>query len=307
VDDTDKKIATFVIIISLAIMSYGGYRVIRGELAKGAQEELFVQRGDIVSVEYTGLLYDSRIYGTEPRVFDTNRRHVANNNITHPKTLTYTWRDSDEPFKFEVGTGSVIVGWETNIIGMKIGESATWTIAPEDAYQPRMEELVRTYNRTMTNPVYESISRTRFMDEYAGYPAVMDVPLIHSYWGWPAKIFSVSETHITIESLPVPRETYTTTYGWNTYVTSVNSSADGGKGIITMEHQPLVSDLVHTVELVRFDSDMAEIHGLQNQYQRASGGIVVAVGFDNFQVDYNSETYGVTLIFQVTLLDIDRK
>jgi FKBP-type peptidyl-prolyl cis-trans isomerase len=39
-----------------------------------------------------------------------------------------------EPFIFNLGAGQVIPGWDKGIVGMKVGEKKTLTIAPEDAY-----------------------------------------------------------------------------------------------------------------------------------------------------------------------------
>ncbi|MEO5635201.1 MAG: FKBP-type peptidyl-prolyl cis-trans isomerase [Candidatus Paceibacterota bacterium] len=68
--------------------------------------------GDTVSMNYTGRLQD----GT---VFDSN---------VDPKF------NHAEPLVFKLGTGQVIPGWDKGIVGMKVGEKKTLTIAPEDAY-----------------------------------------------------------------------------------------------------------------------------------------------------------------------------
>src|SRR3989344_4534621 len=68
--------------------------------------------GDTVSMNYTGRLTD----GT---VFDSN---------VDPKF------GHMEPFVFTLGAGRVIAGWDKGIVGMKVGEKKTLTIAPEDAY-----------------------------------------------------------------------------------------------------------------------------------------------------------------------------
>ena len=68
--------------------------------------------GDIVSMNYTGRLEN----GT---VFDSN---------VYPKFKHV------EPFVFTLGAGQVISGWDKGIVGMKVGEKKTLTIAGEDAY-----------------------------------------------------------------------------------------------------------------------------------------------------------------------------
>lgn len=47
-----------------------------------------------------------------------------------------------EPLEFTLGEGCVIPGFEDGVLGLDEGESRTVTIAPEDAYGPRNEDLV---------------------------------------------------------------------------------------------------------------------------------------------------------------------
>jgi FK506-binding nuclear protein len=65
--------------------------------------------GDTVAMKYTGKLKD----GT---VFDSTDKHGG------------------DPFVFTLGIGQVIKGWDTGIVGMKIGEKKTLTIPPEEGY-----------------------------------------------------------------------------------------------------------------------------------------------------------------------------
>ena len=68
--------------------------------------------GDTVSMNYTGRLQDGTVFDSnlEPRFGHT------------------------EPFVFTLGAGQVIAGWDKGIVGMKVGEKKTLTIAPGDAY-----------------------------------------------------------------------------------------------------------------------------------------------------------------------------
>lgn len=77
--------------------------------------------GDKVKVHYTGKLDD----GT---VFDTSKDR--------------------RPLEFEVGSGSVIPGFEQGIIGMETGETKTISIPPEEAYGASREELVVDVKKT---------------------------------------------------------------------------------------------------------------------------------------------------------------
>jgi FKBP-type peptidyl-prolyl cis-trans isomerase FkpA len=74
-----------------------------------------VAGGQIAVVQYTGWLYDSAAADNKGKQFDSSR----------------TGR---EPFKFPLGTGSVIKGWDQGVAGMKIGESRRLIIPPDLAY-----------------------------------------------------------------------------------------------------------------------------------------------------------------------------
>jgi peptidylprolyl isomerase len=76
---------------------------------------MIAKQGDIVRVHYTGKLDD----GT---VFDTS-----------------TERD---PLEFQIGSGTVISGFEQAVIGMSPGESKTEVIATENAYGYYLDEMV---------------------------------------------------------------------------------------------------------------------------------------------------------------------
>jgi FKBP-type peptidyl-prolyl cis-trans isomerase len=77
------------------------------KLQEGAGDRV-VKAGDTIAVNYVGTLQD----GT---TFDSN--------------VTTT-----DPFEFQIGVGRVIKGWDTGLIGMKVGEKRKLVIAPKDGY-----------------------------------------------------------------------------------------------------------------------------------------------------------------------------
>ncbi len=70
-----------------------------------------VKEGDTVKVHYTGML-------TNGKVFDSSK-------------------ERGEPFRFTVGAGNVIKGWEEGLIGMKVGGKRLLTIPPDLGYGDR--------------------------------------------------------------------------------------------------------------------------------------------------------------------------
>jgi peptidylprolyl isomerase len=76
--------------------------------------------GDTVRIHYTGTLDD----GTQ---FDSS--------------------SGREPLEFSLGGGQVIPGFDSAVDGMTVGESKKVTIAPDDAYGQRHEQLVQEVPR----------------------------------------------------------------------------------------------------------------------------------------------------------------
>lgn len=78
------------------------------EVATGEE----AKTGDTVAMNYTGRLEDGTVFDSN---VDPKFQHV-------------------EPFVFTLGAGQVIAGWDKGIVGMKVGEKKTLTLAPADAY-----------------------------------------------------------------------------------------------------------------------------------------------------------------------------
>src|SRR6202142_3588389 len=73
--------------------------------------------------------------GTEARAGNNVTVHYVGSLTTGKKFDSS--RDRGEGFKFKLGAGQVIKGWDQGVLGMKVGGLRKLTIAPELAYGSR--------------------------------------------------------------------------------------------------------------------------------------------------------------------------
>lgn len=85
-----------------------GLRLIDNTVGTGGE----AKSGQTVTVNYTGWLYQN---GGKGKKFDSSFDH-------------------DGPFKFTIGSGQVIQGWDQGVVGMKEGGKRTLIIPPDLAY-----------------------------------------------------------------------------------------------------------------------------------------------------------------------------
>ncbi|KAM9845200.1 uncharacterized protein ACBR49_011948 [Aulostomus maculatus] len=78
------------------------------EVLKPGDGKRFPQKGCMVAVHYVGTLTD----GT---TFDSSRKR-------------------GQPFKFKIGCGQVIRGWDEGVLQMSLGQLAKLTCSPDYAY-----------------------------------------------------------------------------------------------------------------------------------------------------------------------------
>lgn len=74
-----------------------------------------ITAGKIAVVQYTGWLYEASAKDHKGKQFDSSRT-------------------GGQPFRFPVGTGQVIKGWDQGVVGMKVGESRRLIIPADLAY-----------------------------------------------------------------------------------------------------------------------------------------------------------------------------
>ena len=102
--------------------------------------------GHMVSVHYTGWLFDDEGVNFRGPKFDSSVDRGAH-------------------FRFRLGEGRVISGWDQGVVGMKIGEVRELTIAPELAYGDRQ-----------MGPIIAPGSTLVFVIELAGIDGLEEEP-----------------------------------------------------------------------------------------------------------------------------------
>ncbi|KAB1197809.1 MULTISPECIES: peptidylprolyl isomerase [Haloferax] len=96
-----------------------------------------IDSGDRVAIEYVGRFEDGSVFNTsqyevavEHGLFDAQERS----------------KEDYAPQSFVVGAGEVIEGLDEAVVGMAVGDEATVTVPPENAYGEFDDERVRTYD-----------------------------------------------------------------------------------------------------------------------------------------------------------------
>lgn len=114
-------------------------------------EKNIVSKGDTVGVDYVGTLEDGTI-------FDSSIEEFAK------KTKNYTPGGREyKPLSFSVGAGQMIKGFDAGVVGMKLGEKKTITIAPADAYGEAFKEQ-EVPAKYFQNVFTETVPRENFKD-----------------------------------------------------------------------------------------------------------------------------------------------
>ncbi|HEY97200.1 MAG TPA: peptidylprolyl isomerase [Dehalococcoidia bacterium] len=125
-------------------------------------EVKIAQDGNQVSVHYVGTLDD----GTQ---FDSSR-------------------DRGEPLSFVVGAGQMIAGFDDAVRGMKVGETQTVRIPPEEAYGEYNEDLVISLSLSQLE---------EGLEPYVGQQLILTQP--DGQMGY-VTVVAITETEITVDA-----------------------------------------------------------------------------------------------------------
>jgi FKBP-type peptidyl-prolyl cis-trans isomerase 2 len=225
-----------------------------------------VEVGDTVGLNYIGMLEDGK-------VFDTTLKEVADD-LTIPKSGTFTPKRAYNPFTFTVGEGGVISGFEEGVIGMKVEEQKEIVIPPEDGYGNWSEDKVKTFPRIMKVAVIETARMNEIKGETGLNQFVENQTFPWRYW--EARVIRVTDDIVVLRN----------------EVSDMTLSSDVGPleikveyGTITMTISPTLDEVVTT---------------------RVGTAKVNFINETDFSLDYNHPLAGETLVFNVTVLSIEK-
>ncbi len=263
---------------TVVILIYQG-----GQSEEGSSD--IVAAGQTIKVNYTGKLLDGR-------VFDTSYLTVANDDANYPKTLSFTKRSDSSyaPLSFQVGAGKMISGFDAAVVGMKIGETKTVTLSPDEAYGDMDPSKLVTFQLTENVPLLKVFTSSAFQAEYGVDPAY-HLMVTDPRYGWDAIVEAYDEQadRVNVKNVPTIDSLYhiygTGSVGWDVKVTAMDSNS----GLITIQHQ-----------LDDADSDM--IKGLDG----TSTFFITGVDQDGGTAmrNYNTELLGKSLVFTITIVSI---
>jgi FKBP-type peptidyl-prolyl cis-trans isomerase 2 len=249
-------------------------------------ESLVVAKNATVKVDYIGTF-------TDGKVFDTSLQSVAFDDAKYPKALTYERRDTAyEPLSFTVGARQMIVGFDDGVLGMVVGETRWITVPPEKGYGNPDATQIITRPMQEEIPVYIDVNLAGFAENFSAQPRV-GVVLEDPYWGWNSTVYFVDEGSgiITLRYEPaIGSVVQPYGYSWGMKVVAVDEAADGGAGRITLLSL-----------LTPGDANRLKGKAPNGQEFRV---VAVDLAAQTYDLDFNKEVLGRTLIFQVTVVSI---
>lgn len=286
----------FIVLIAVLLVGASSVAILvyEGTMSESSPIIVKAKWGDKVRVDYIGRFADGR-------VFDTSVWDVASNDAMYPKSLSFTLRNQStyKPLEFKIGSGQMIPGFERGIIGMAINETRVISVSPRLGYGETDVSKLVTKALVEELPVFEQYNLSSFIAKFSETPRT-GLTITHPFWGWDVICLEVNTQTgmVRVMNNPVAGAHYLVYYdsksstptGWNVRVELIDSSANGGTGLIKVRNL-----------LTEADSGMVkgiDINGNQfyvDRVDETSGTMIL---------NYNPEVVGKTLYFTVTLLAV---
>jgi FKBP-type peptidyl-prolyl cis-trans isomerase 2 len=298
----DEQLCILTIVAGIVLMlGLVGYTIYDTEIVQKKDDKEkdttpdIAAEGDSVSVDYVGRF-------TNGVVFDTSLGSVARNSSIE-KSNGFMIRPTYDDLTFKIGSGQMIKGFESSVIGKQVGQTYTISVSPEQGYGIANRSLIYTIDSTITMPLVQKIDIAVFISVFPMVDLNNDTRFNHPLWGWPADVIDHDETSVTIRNLP----TYDSTikvFPWNTTVVDVSTQ----RNVIKLQNH--VEEITKTTRV-----DITSLNKLDPAWFAKANGITAnkePAGFVSYSggfivLDFNKEVAGRTLIFEITINSITRE
>ena len=194
----------------------------------------------------------------------------------------------------------MISGFDSGVVGMSVGETKVITVPPDQGYGELNASRLVTRPLLVVAPVYDITNYTVFYQVYSMVPKVGMV-VQDPLYGWDILVVDANSDSdvVLLMNMPMVGQKYAVygepdaspSTGWWAEIVRVDSSADGGNGIIEIRNL-----------LTNADAGMIEGYDLATASTFYVDMVDQSAG--TYRMNYNSELVGQTLYFTVTVVEI---
>lgn len=289
------------LIILAILMAFVIYQaVMLGMSATTGPSPDVVERTDTIEFDYIGSFEDGRVFGT-------TLKGAAEDNVSYPKSLSFTYPSDGhfEPVLTTIGGGFIEPGaaaffgmvnngkaLESRLLGMRVEESRLIVLEPEQAYgspDPTKSEIRPLVTSV---PQYEEMTTTAYTQRFDSPPFEGKIGK-DPFWGWNTIVHYLNRTNdlVILRHNPTQGMIVTPYESWDTIVEAIDSGANGGEGEIRIRHL-----------LTPDDANRVMGKSADERF------IVTSVNTDDetFVADFNDERAGKVLYLRITLLTISK-
>ncbi len=318
---TDAICLGIVVLIIVGLVSlfvYQWYSDITKEEKTKKTEKLFVREGDTITFEFTEYIFSKNAAGELTySVYQTTDEAVAEDDSI-PKSITFNLilvNATGAPITREPMTA--IVGEDLSLeinpgfnkrmieLGMRLGQTINGieVLAPE-GYGEKNEDLIETIPFLDNIPIYNSINRLAFENEYIDeLPLEAGKTFEDHYWGWMIRIDSITNDTVVIKHEPLIGDKVTV-FNWEATVENI-SSKDNKIWLRHKADQSLLNTPIDAEVLEFYKPEFTDIKELITETQQPYPGIITSME-NGITIDFNRENIGKSLKYDVTILKIVR-
>ncbi len=296
-EDNKRKERDPIFMICLALFTIAAVAAIGVFIADHyfTSDDRVAAYGDSVSVDYTGTYYEY-IGGEHAVVFDTSYSKVANDSSVK-KSNEFTKRTSYSPLDFKIGGGEVLKGFESAVVGHKIGDVFRVDIPASEAYVGAEVEQTASLKAYQIK-IEQTMPTSAFTKLYGFTPGSLSS--FTSVYGWDASAQIISNgNEVKIINNPTVGSTYTFSPGGKAPASgderlkfTVNSITEDGYIVCDLAFVNATFVSGNVVEMMGFD------FGTEKWY-------VKEISSTDFTRKIASERVNEELFFEIKLVSIN--